>query len=85
MFPAEKSMFSVLQTREERGALRKLSVVNDKTDFSSNDYLGFSASEILYHMVVENAKIKIIGRKKSFIVTFLCGLLPDISFRTIVI
>jgi|SRR6185312_5702273 len=56
MFPAEKNMSAILQTREEKGALRKLSVVHGKTDFSSNDYLGFASSPILYSKVEEKAK-----------------------------
>ena len=56
MFPAEKFMVSILRVREEWGALRKLSVVAGKTDFSSNDYLGFAGSAILSQMIENRAQ-----------------------------
>lgn len=60
MFPAEKAMSFVLCTREERGALRRLSLADaNKTDFSSNDYLGFAQSAVLHKMVKQReAKLK---------------------------
>jgi 8-amino-7-oxononanoate synthase len=61
MFPAEKALSSILFAREERGSLRKLSVTNDaKTDFSSNDYLGFARSALLHQMAAEKeAKVNV--------------------------
>ena len=56
MFPAEKSISSTLKAREEGGALRKLALVTGKTDFSSNDYLGFASASTLYQMVEDKAK-----------------------------
>jgi len=56
---AEKAMSSALKTREERGALRKLSLPGKKIDFSSNDYLGFAASTLLRKAVIaEEAALK---------------------------
>ncbi len=40
-----------LAEREEQGTLRKLSLPNVLTDFSSNDYLGFARSEELFQGV----------------------------------
>jgi 8-amino-7-oxononanoate synthase len=45
-FPA--SLLAKLQEREQANALRKLSVPNTRTDFSSNDYLGLSANRQIF-------------------------------------
>jgi 8-amino-7-oxononanoate synthase len=53
-------MASVLKAREEKGALRKLSLTGDSIDFSSNDYLGFGSSGILHDMVSnKEAQLKV--------------------------
>lgn len=51
MFPAEKLLSSVLAAREERGALRRLTLPGKGADFSSNDYLGFARSAALHDSV----------------------------------
>jgi len=47
MFP--KKLQQKLQSRIEKNSLRKLSSSNDLVDFSSNDYLGFSKSEVIFN------------------------------------
>lgn len=44
-----KSLQQKLQQREEQNALRKLPVANDLIDFASNDYIGFSKNENIFH------------------------------------
>jgi 8-amino-7-oxononanoate synthase len=44
-----KSLLQKLQQREEQNALRKLPIANDLIDFASNDYIGFSKNETLFH------------------------------------
>ena len=46
MFP--KKLQQKLQSRIENNCLRKLSASNDLIDFSSNDYLGFATSKIIF-------------------------------------
>lgn len=53
MFPAEKALSDALQKREEQNLLRKLSLVNKRVDFTSNDYLGFARSPVLYQLIEE--------------------------------
>ena len=43
-----KSLSQKLQQREHNSAVRKLSLSNDLIDFSSNDYLGFANSEVIF-------------------------------------
>lgn len=44
-----KNLLDKLQTRMEQNALRILPSTSMAIDFSSNDYLGFAASETLFH------------------------------------
>lgn len=44
-----KSLQQKLQQREEQNALRKLPIANDLIDFASNDYIGFSKNENIFH------------------------------------
>ncbi len=53
MFPADKALSDSLQKREDQDLLRKLSLVNKRIDFTSNDYLGFAKSGELYRMIEE--------------------------------
>ena len=46
MFP--KKLQQKLQSRIENNSLRKLSASNDLVDFSSNDYLGFAKSAVIF-------------------------------------
>lgn len=63
-----KSLTQKLQQREDKNALRKLSVSYDLIDFASNDYLGFAKSEIIFdkthHYLIDN-NIKINGATGS--------------------
>ncbi|RWX00217.1 aminotransferase class I/II-fold pyridoxal phosphate-dependent enzyme [Flavobacterium cerinum] len=55
-----KSLSDKLAQRESANALRKLPVNGKRIDFSSNDYLGFSKSEIIFqdsHKYLANAGI----------------------------
>ncbi len=50
-----------LATRKKEGSLRKLPIQNNLTDFSSNDYLGFSLSEMIFkntHELLKNKNIQ---------------------------
>lgn len=47
MFP--KKLQQKLQSRIENNSFRKLSAQNKLVDFSSNDYLGFSKSEVIFN------------------------------------
>ncbi len=51
MFQAEKTLSDALQKREEQGLLRKLSIIDKRIDFTSNDYLGFARSPELFEMI----------------------------------
>lgn len=51
MFPAEEALSGALQKRAEQDSLRKLSLVNKQVDFTSNDYLGFARSPVLFQQV----------------------------------
>src|ERR1700727_853814 len=53
MFPAEKALSEALQKRKEQDSFRKLSLINKRIDFTSNDYLGFARSMELYSMIEE--------------------------------
>ncbi|TGV00708.1 aminotransferase class I/II-fold pyridoxal phosphate-dependent enzyme [Flavivirga rizhaonensis] len=47
MFP--KKLYQKLEERKANNALRQLGTQNNLIDFSSNDYLGFSKSEIIFN------------------------------------
>ena len=49
MIQFPKSLQEKLDLREANNALRSLKSSNELIDFSSNDYLGFSKSEIIFH------------------------------------
>ena len=49
----QNSMIQYLQNRKEDNLFRKLKIINDLVDFSSNDYLGLSKSAYL-HQLLEN-------------------------------
>jgi 8-amino-7-oxononanoate synthase len=44
-----KNLVAKLEVRKQNNALRKLSLPNNLIDFSSNDYLGFANSEIIFN------------------------------------
>lgn len=55
-----KSLSDKLAQREAANALRKLPIDSNRIDFSSNDYLGFSGSEVIFqdsHKYLVNAGI----------------------------
>lgn len=55
-----KSLSDKLAQREAANALRKLPIDSNRIDFSSNDYLGFSRSEVVFqdsHKYLANAGI----------------------------
>lgn len=56
MFPAEKFISGILLKREGQGALRKLTVSDKRTDFCSNDYIGFARSQALFSSVERKIK-----------------------------
>lgn len=54
-----ENLSAKLEIREQNNALRKLPLSSKKIDFSSNDYLGFSQSEIIFkethqHLITNN-------------------------------
>jgi len=44
-----KSLQQKLQQREEQNALRQLPISNNLIDFASNDYIGFTKNETIFH------------------------------------
>ncbi|SFE47567.1 aminotransferase class I/II-fold pyridoxal phosphate-dependent enzyme [Flavobacterium xueshanense] len=55
-----ENLLAKLEIRKQNNALRKLPLSNKKIDFSSNDYLGFSQSQIIFnetHEFLINNKI----------------------------
>ena len=67
-----KSLSQKLQQREANNALRQLSVPNHLIDFSSNDYLGFAKSEIIFdatHQYLLDQNIKINGATGSRLIS----------------
>jgi 8-amino-7-oxononanoate synthase len=63
-----KSLLSKLEQRQQNNALRKLSLSNNLIDFSSNDYLGFAKSELIFdktHHFLETTNLKSNGATGS--------------------
>jgi 8-amino-7-oxononanoate synthase len=63
-----KSLLSKLEQRQQNNALRQLSPSNDLIDFSSNDYLGFAKSELIFdttHVYLETNNFKSNGATGS--------------------
>jgi 8-amino-7-oxononanoate synthase len=63
-----KSLLSKLEQRQQNNALRKLSPSNNLIDFSSNDYLGFAKSELIFdktHHFLETINFKSNGATGS--------------------
>ncbi len=70
MFP--KSLQEKLDLRDANNALRSLKFSNELTDFSSNDYLGFSKSEIIFdqtHQFLVENKYKTNGATGSRLIS----------------
>ena len=44
-----ENLLSKLEIRKQNQSFRELPTVNNLTDFSSNDYLGFAKSEIIFN------------------------------------
>ncbi|MFB9109542.1 aminotransferase class I/II-fold pyridoxal phosphate-dependent enzyme [Flavobacterium gyeonganense] len=53
-----ENLIQKLETRKQNNALRQLPSFNNRVDFSSNDYIGFSRSETIFkqahHYLIEN-------------------------------
>jgi 8-amino-7-oxononanoate synthase len=61
-----------LESSKQNNAFRKLSISNNLIDFSSNDYLGFAKSEIIFdttHQYLLDKKIKINGATGSRLIS----------------
>jgi 8-amino-7-oxononanoate synthase len=58
MIQAERTLSEALRKREEQGLLRKLSIVNKRIDFTSNDYLGFARSGELFQLIEDTIATK---------------------------
>ena len=70
IFP--KSLLIKLEQREQNNALRKLPVSNNLIDFTSNDYLGFAHSELIFdktHQFLLDKNIKINGATGSRLIS----------------
>ncbi len=57
-----ENLIQKLETRKQNNALRQLPSFNNLVDFSSNDYIGFSRSEVIFklshHYLIENEIIQ---------------------------
>lgn len=63
-----KNLLSKLEIRRQNNALRQLSTTNNLIDFSSNDYLGFAKSAVIFdqtHQLLIDRKIKSNGATGS--------------------
>lgn len=66
------SLSHKLEQRKQNNALRSLPLVADRIDFSSNDYLGFSTSEIVFdqtHQFLVDNHFKINGATGSRLIS----------------
>ena len=63
-----KALTSKLEQRIENNSLRKLALPNNRIDFASNDYIGFSKSETIFNethsYLIEN---KIAGKNAAIV------------------
>ena len=67
-----KLLSQKLEQREQNNALRKLPVSNNLIDFTSNDYLGFAHSELIFdktHQFLLDKNIKINGATGSRLIS----------------
>ncbi|RXR21101.1 pyridoxal phosphate-dependent aminotransferase family protein [Flavobacterium amnicola] len=67
-----KSLSHKLEQRKQNNALRSLPVVANRIDFSSNDYLGFSKSEVIFdqtHQFLVDNHFKINGATGSRLIS----------------
>ncbi len=68
MITFPKSILEKLEQRQQNNALRKLPFTNNLVDFSSNDYLGFAKSELIFdktHHFLETTNFKSNGATGS--------------------
>jgi len=70
--PFPKSLSHKLEQRKQNNALRSLLVGSNRIDFSSNDYLGFSKSEVVFdqtHQFLVDNHLKINGATGSRLIS----------------
>ena len=56
-----KKLLDKLKNRQANDALRQLSMPEDLIDFSSNDYLGFAKSELIFQKAHHHRERRRIG------------------------